>query len=348
MRRIAGPRMRGRLDLALCCLLATLAIVAWALTGPVLGGQKPVHRLMLVFDVSQSMNVRDGAPVDPASGPPGGTGPAALRPTRIEAARAAARVLIDELACGSEVGIGMFTEYRTYLMLLPVEVCADHDELRGTLATVGVDIAWSSGSEIAKGLYSAMRSLRTLEHPPALLFFTDGHEAPPLSPRYRPAFDGTPGEIAGALVGVGGDEPMPIPKTDLEGRPLGVWRADEVVQGDPRRLGKAGALVDDAEAAQRAIPPWYRVGNEHLSSLKEAYLRALAGEVGLDYLRLDSPQVLARTLRSGRYAQRVVTDIDAVPWVLPAALVALLVAVLAAGRGLRGRRSTQDFGGASS
>ena len=62
------------------------------------------------------------------------------------------------------------------------------------------------------------------------VFVTDGHEAPPLDPRHRPAFDDKPGDVAGLLVGVGGLLPVPIPKSDPMGRPLGFWRADEVMQ----------------------------------------------------------------------------------------------------------------------
>ena len=72
------------------------------------------------------------------------------------------------------------------------------------------------------------------------MFVTDGHEAPPLSPLHKPVYDGKPGEIRGLIVGVGADALMPIPKNDPEGRAMGFWGADEVMQTDGYSAGRGG------------------------------------------------------------------------------------------------------------
>jgi hypothetical protein len=67
-------------------------------------------------------------------------------------------------------------------------------------------------------------------------------------------------------------------------------------------------------------------GTEHLSSLREAYLKELAGEAKLDYARLTAPHALSTLLLRRRYAhpQEVVTDLG-----LPLALAALACSIAA-------------------
>jgi len=219
------------------------------------------------------------------------------------------RQSLTELPCGSKVGWAILTEYRSFLFLTPVEVCANLSELRATLAQIDGRMAWSGNSEVAKGLHSAIGIARQLPDKPSLVFVTDGHEAPPLNPRYRPAFDDKPGEVPGLIVGVGDLRPSPIPKTDPQGLPLGFWRADEVMQTDPRSQGRGAsvtgeAMVDDragmAAPALGATP-----GSEHLSSLREAYLRLLAREQEMAFLDLQSAPGLTAALTSPAFARPV-------------------------------------------
>ena len=56
-------------------------------------------------------------------------------------------------------------------------------------------------------------------------------------------------------------------------------------------------------------PGWPAAGNEHLSQLREGYLRLLAQELGFDYLRLDDvvrgAQALAERMRQRPLARTV-------------------------------------------
>ncbi|HSV59068.1 MAG TPA: vWA domain-containing protein [Variovorax sp.] len=278
-------------------LLALAALLlAAALLDPGVTMERARFDHVVVLDVTQSMNVSDeqiaGRPV-----------------SRLAFARQALREALLRLPCGSKVGWAIFTEYRALLLFAPIEVCANLDELRSTLAQIDSRMAWSGNSEIAKGLHSAIGIARELPEKPSLVFVTDGQEAPPLNPRYRPTFDDKPGEVPGLIVGVGDLLASPIPKSDPQGRPLGFWRADEVMQTDPHSQGRGASvrgerMVDgpnDAAAPMLGATP----GSEHLSALREGYLRLLAGEQGMVFHRLQTQERLVAALTSPALAKPV-------------------------------------------
>jgi mxaL protein len=288
---------RRRLPLALAALL-----LAGAGLAPSLSWQQPRSTQVVVLDITQSMNVRD-QPADDAAGP--GAEPL----PRLLAAKQALRHALDGLPCGSKLGWAIFTEYRSYLLLMPVEVCEHRAELRESLAGIDGRMAWSGNSEVAKGLHSALDIARKVPGGASIVFVSDGHESPPLNPRHRPAFDDKPGEVPGLIVGVGGTWPAPIPKTDALGRPLGLWRADEVMQTDPRSQGRGGSVSGESLTEDGAGQPTVGLGAtpgaEHLSSLREPYLQLLAQENGLAYQRLRSSAALARALADPALARPV-------------------------------------------
>lgn len=294
---------------------AALALAA-GFAGPALPIQRPLFEHVVVLDITQSMNVQDrrldGKPV-----------------SRLAFAKHALREALLELPCGSKIGWGIFTEYRSFLLLAPVEVCANLGELRTTLGHIDGRMAWTGNSEIAKGLYAGLAIAKQLPMQPSLVYVTDGQESPPVNPRHRPRFDGKPGEVAGLVVGVGELTPSPIPKTDPEGRPLGFWGADEVLQTDPRSLGRAGSVGGEALVEDPADPPAPPLpgaapGSEHLSALREAYLRLLAGETSLRYHRLEDSQGFIEALRAPALAKPITARTDLAPLFALLALVLML------------------------
>ena len=138
---------------------------------------------------------------------------------------------------------------------------------------------------------------------------------------------------------------MPIPKTDPGGQPLGYWRADDVLQTDPRSLGRGGSvageqMADDGDVAAAPALPGATPGREHLSALREPYLQLLAGETGLRYHRLRDVDALLAALTDASLRRERPGHIDLRPWLGGAALVALLLALglLRALRSLRPER----------
>lgn len=308
--------------IALVILSAVLGLVVLAWWGPRLALTTSYHRYLFVFDITQSMNVRDMAGA-----------------SRLEAAKTAASAGVRSLPCGSEVGLAIFTQHRSFLLFAPVETCAHFDEILAMIGAVDWRMAWRARSEVAKGLYSALQVNQALEPPASVVFFSDGHEAPPIHPDFPPRVQGEPGTRRGLVVGVGGDRPLPIPKLDPEGNVVGRWSRDEVMQVDSYSMGRGGDVageamvgVDTSDLAERIA-----AGTEHLSSLRGAYLRELARGVNLDYLRLNEARALSAALAGGRYALSRTERVDVHRWLGICAL--LLLAALCVG--LTGGRSTR-------
>lgn len=291
-------------------LLLILAFIFVALLRPTLPFQTDILNSIFVVDISQSMNTRDYQIGDKAV-------------SRIQVVRDVLRKSLREMPCGSRMGLAIFAEYRSFLLLTPVEVCSNYAELTASINQISGKMAWAGGSEIAKGLNWGLKMAVALEPRPSLVFMTDGHEAPPISLRNRPRIDVKPGEVRGMLIGVGGSEPSPIPKFDPDGNALGYWRADEVAQIDVYSQGRAASVAGEkmADVDDTASEAKKRAPTEHLSSVKESYLQQLAQENGLGYARLVLPSDLVMQLSGSHLAQQASVP-TAIGW-LPASIALL-------------------------
>lgn len=272
-------------------LALALLLAAWAM--PTFNRSRPTYDYLVVFDITQSMNVADYQL---------GEAPA----SRLAYAREATRRALRDLPCGSRVGWGAFAEYRTVLLLAPIEVCAHYSDLLTSLDRIDGRMRWGEASEVWKGVLWAIRAAKETRGAPNVIFLSDGHEAPPLAPGAHALFDDVkPGDVRGWLIGVGGYAPQPIPRTDDEGKLIGHWRAEDVMQTH------AG---DDGGPSR-----------EHLSGLRERHLRTLAKEVGFEYLRLAEPASLSEAMRDPRFARPRPVPID-LYW-LPVAAALMLLAL---------------------
>ncbi len=235
---------------------------------------------VIVFDITQSMDVEDyelgGSPVSQAGLCEGCGSQRFTRSCRAD----------------SRVGWGAFAEYRSLLLLAPVEVCENYNDLLTSLDNIDGRMRWANASEVGKGLYWAVRMAKESGTKPDVVFISDGHEAPPIDPEAAFAMpdDVQPGQIRGWVVGAGGDTPQPIPHTDDEDHRIGYWSARDVVQ----IISEDGTRILSAE---------------HLSALREPHLKALAERVGFDYARLEGanltgPGSSGRRLRDPRFVRR--------------------------------------------
>ncbi|MDH3747569.1 MAG: VWA domain-containing protein [Gammaproteobacteria bacterium] len=288
-------------------LVLSLLLLGIATTRSSIRLPHDTYRYLFVMDITQSMNVDDIEFDDVAT-------------TRLEFAKSVVASAFQELPCGSDVGLAIFAEHRTFVLFTPVEVCDHYRALDDMLEKVDWRIAWAARSEIAKGLYSAIDAAHKSDHDTRLVFLTDGHEAPPINKDIRPPYGGDPGSVAGFIGGIGGPVPSRIPHLDDNDNIVGYWGRDEVMQIDVYSLGRATTEQGEAMVGVNMVDVARRIalGQEHLSSLRENYLRELAMQTGLDYARIDSPSAFIKGLRQQAYARRtpVVSDLGWIPTTL--------------------------------
>lgn len=298
--------MVGR-GLQLVGLLTAAALLAVTFTHPTLDLNRATYRYVFVFDITQSMNVVD-MPRDAPS------------VSRLDYAKDAVIESLSGLPCGTEAGVALFSGHRAFLLVTPIEICANYSELSTIVRRIDWRMTWKARSEIAKGLHKSMNLLKQLPATTRLVFLTDGHEAPPINPELPPQYDGEAGDVAGLIVGVGGATPVPIPKFDDTGVQRGFWTADEVTHIDA-----FSAMRNAREGIESDVQ-----GTEHLSSLRESYLEAIAQGTGLAYARLEQQSELVRAITAKQFSIEKVVTSD-IRWLFAIAALILLAAVLVRG-----------------
>lgn len=296
--------------------VATLALVL-TLFRPMLDIPRPFYRYVFVFDISQSMNVDD-------------VWFEKKRQRRLDLAKMAAWQTIQNMPCDSQAGLAIFTEHRTFLLFAPVDVCEHYQELEHMLSVIDWQLAWRSRSEITKGFMAALEIGKQLSPPARMVFFSDGHESPPVHPRLRQVPEMQPLELRGAVVGVGGDRPTQIPRLGSHNQILGYWKKDDVNQVDTATMGRFGSDsneamggIDRSDLAQRLA-----TGQEHLSSLHEDWLKTISDEAGLRYIHLDTPEDTADDLLDRSHARYRSAPTDVRPLLAGLALLLLLAVYL--------------------
>ncbi|GEP01218.1 vWA domain-containing protein [Methylobacterium haplocladii] len=312
MRAFLARNLRDRRFQALA--LATALVFATSVVGSVPLTRDGVE-VLAVVDITGSMNVRDykhadGAPV-----------------SRLETAKAALRELVNRLPCGSRLALGVFTERRPFLLFTPIEVCRDFSPLDGALGSLDWRMAWEGDSRVSAGLFRSIEMAASLGTD--LIFISDGQEAPPLPSGGGAGFEGKAGAVRGLIVGAGGTALSQIPKFDDRGRETGFYGETDVQQEN-----RFGPPPQDAEkrpgydARNAPFGGTAAKGTEHLSSVRETYLRKLAGETGLAYAHLDGAGGLLRPMLDAGTPRPLPGSLDLRPLLCSAAL-ALLLAVFA-------------------
>src|SRR5580698_504021 len=197
--------------LALLLLIVSLLMPPVTLT-------RDTFSYIVTFDITQSMDTEDVGTSDAPT-------------SRLEFARAAMRGVLAKMPCGSKVGWSIFTGQRTMLLLPPAEVCGNFDALLASLNGIDGRMRWSNWSRIAEGgIYSAVMVAQNVGRDSAVIFVTDGQEAPPVLPSNDRVRDIARGKVGGWLIGVGGEQPANIPRSDANGNRIGYWRAQDVIQ----------------------------------------------------------------------------------------------------------------------
>lgn len=295
-------------------LLAALGCLAGALAAPHLPLTRPTYRLLIVVDITGSMNTRDlkiaGKPVG-----------------RLDYVKQVLGRTLGALPCQSQAGLALFTERRSFLLMEPIEICANFAAMSGTISRLEWRMAWEGDSYVASGLSHAITLAESLGSD--LVFLTDGQEAPPLPEGWEDRFEPGNGKAKGLIAGVGGFVPSPIPKFDPTGREVGFYNADDVPHES--RIGAPPKGAEQREGWHPRNAPFGAnapAGNEHLSSVREDHLKDLAARTGLTYAHLEDADALVAAIQMSAIARPVSTprDVSAIPATL--ALLLLLLAYL--------------------
>lgn len=295
-------------------LAASSVCLAAALAKPRIAMTRETVNILAVIDITGSMNTRDQT----IAGKPA---------SRLDAVKQALPEALAALPCQSRVALALFTERRSFLLMEPVEICANFAALQGTIARLDWRMGWEGDSYIARGLTHAIGIAEGLGAD--LLFLTDGQEAPPPPEDWQESFEAGERRVKGLIAGVGGYALSPIPKFDPTGREVGFYNVDDVPHES-----RTGAPPKNAESREGWHPrnaPYgaaARQGTEHLSAVREDHLKLLAGLTGLTYAHLEGGDGLAKALTASAAARPLLVprDISAIPAAL--ALIFLITAYL--------------------
>jgi mxaL protein len=310
--RYLSPDRQGR------TLLIAILLLGLCLTEPHARLPQRVFEWFIVLDITQSMNVRDYVQAS-------SSGERSI--SRLEVSKSAIRQTLRQLPCGSRVALGLFTERDALNITRPLEVCAHFSALDQTVARMDWRMAWAADSFIGHGLYSAIEQAPRLDKNMRVAFLTDGHQAPPVDPRYMPAFAGKTGAVKGYVVGVGKKELSPIPKLDAQDNISAYWDEEEVMRYGTFGMAEVLSVQAmegqrDRNAAHGASPS--ALSNAHLSGLDESNLQRLAKTTGLVYRPMEHRGQLARMLTESSVGIWRTADTDLRPWLAVPALLALL------------------------
>jgi mxaL protein len=298
-------------DPRLWLLLLSFLLVVATLFLPRVELTRKAYDVIAIVDITGSMNVRDLT----RAGKP---------ENRLDHVKERLSQFTAELPCQSKFGLGIFSERRVFILFEPVETCENFASIDASIAELNWRMAWEGDSHVTEGVHDAIANAASLNAD--LLFFTDGHEAPPLPYTGMPPFEGKPGEVKGLIVGVGGRSLSPIPKFDDSGREIGVYGENDVLQESRAGLPPPGAENRPGWHARNAPFGAMPHGTEHLSSVKEEHLRAIAAQAGLDYAYLDGTEALLQAFEAAARPRNVVVATDIRPY--PAGLALALLFVL--------------------
>ncbi|HZV61435.1 MAG TPA: VWA domain-containing protein [Methylophilaceae bacterium] len=286
-------------------LFAALVLLLIALLSPAIPMKRDLHNYLIVVDVTQSMNAVDMQWKGKSL-------------SRIAYVRKLLQETIPQLPCGSKVSLGVFSAEHVALLFMPIEVCANYEVLQDSVAHLEWRMAWRGNSRLRFGMKSASAALSSLPQPAQVVFLTDGDEAPKLNAINKLDLSEWRGGEGWLVVGIGGDEPAPIPKYDSEDRILGYWAfANEIMAPSQVQSEESIGTRDDTVASDTY--------DRYLSQLYEPYLKELSHEIGADYLRADQPEALAEAMRQQKPAGAEVAQVR-IDWLLVLAAMSLVLA----------------------
>lgn len=276
-------------------LLFVLVLLLLTLLRPTINLPQDRHNLLIVVDISQSMNAMDmtleGKPV-----------------SRIVYTRKLLHDVVSSMPCGTRVALSFFAGVSTVLQYKPIEVCENYNAIQDNIAHLEWRMAWSGNSRLRQGAQSIASLALSLREPMKVLFLTDGEEAPRLNALNTLDLTGFQGGKDWLVIGIGSARGAPIPKYDENNKLLGYWSSEsfDVQQGGLRIAQETFRVDKDSIATLDSL--------RHISRLDETYLKNYSQEIGGAYVRGDNVFDVIAAISSMPPARRDLVPIHLDRW----------------------------------
>ena len=286
-------------------LIIAITFLILALFRPTIPLKRDLHNYLFVVDVTQSMNTADM----PINGEPA---------SRLAYTRHLLKNTIAALPCGTNVSLSVFSAESVALLFTPIEVCKNYDAIQDSVAHLEWRMAWRGNSRLRFGMQSVTAILSSLPAPAQVVFFTDGDEAPKLNATNKTDLSTWQGGQDWLIVGVGGDEPFPIPKLDSDNKVLGYWAYSNSIMAPSQVISEDSVGTRDDSIATDDY-------NRYLSKLESAYLQELSTEIGAKYKRATDSENLLNGMRAQKPAGYDTTRFP-LDWLLILAAMGMVLA----------------------
>ncbi len=271
-------------------LVLIVILLAFAILKPEIQLKQSVKNYLLLADVSQSMNAEDvkvGKKVT----------------NRMEYTKHLMKNVIEDADCGTYFSLAVFAAENVALLLMPLEVCDNYDEIIDTVDHLEWRMAWRGNSRLTFGIKTAETMMDYLNMPAQMLFFTDGDEAPKVNAINKLDLSRLQIGKQLLLVGVGGNQPVPVPRYNSSNKWVGYWSSDT----KENSAGAIGVNYSDTSIDEPDPVVAYAEYDRYLSQLDAEYLRKVAVEVKGSYVEGQDQPVFYDYVRNQEPVASIVT-----------------------------------------
>jgi len=272
-------------------LAGVVTLLALALFKPEIQLKQSVKNYLLLADVSQSMNAEDVSIGDKTT-------------NRMEYTKHLMKKVIADAECGTHFSLGVFAAENTALLLMPLEVCDNYDEIIDSVDHLEWRMAWRGNSRLSFGIKTAEAMMDYLNMPARILFFTDGDEAPKVNAINKLDLSRLQIGKKLLLVGVGGHEPVPVPRYNSSNKWVGYWSSDT----KENSAGAVGVSYSDTSIDEPDPIVAYAEYDRYLSQLDTEYLKKIAVEVKGTYMEGKDQPAFYDYVRNQKAVASIVTD----------------------------------------
>ena len=253
--------------------VGAIALLTLALVKPEIQLKQEVHNYLLVADVSQSMNAEDEKLNNQVA-------------SRLAYTRHLMKKIVETSSCGTYFSVGVFASDNVALLITPLEVCANYDEITDTISHLEWRMAWKGNSRLSFGVKAAENIFDSLNVPAQMLFFTDGDEAPRVNVTIKQDLSGIQMGKNFMFVGIGGTTKVPVPRFNAANKRVGYWPIN-----DNNNAGAVGVTYADTSQDEPDPPIASAEYDRFLSQMEEDYLKSLAGDIKASYIKgKDTPE----------------------------------------------------------